>query len=1187
MGVNSRLVGIVIFFAALGGALWWMLGDRKAEAPTIGSQTIAKRAAAPEPVVESTAAATETAEPARTRPTTPRKVSAPEPKKPDKPRTGDGEIVVSVVTEQGQSVTGATIILELVDWEPEEEPGDDLLRFEAVSGADGAYTFADLPDGDYAVRAWTATAGQSGDAYLTDTQKSVNVTLELWAGAPTSGIVVNTSGEPIAGAVVHVYETDRFPGLILATTRSTSARVYTNERGEFRFPILWRGDWRLFAKADGYASAITETIKGGDTNVRIVLGKGASVAGKVIDELTKGGLPNIEVKLASDFPRDNFSAKSDIDGAFVITAVREGTYKITVVDEDLVPTGDAPELQLRDGQDEKGVEILVTPGAIITGRVYDKTTGEGYAKAKVGAHNQSGTGESRSEIATDSEGRYEIRGLAKGAYEIQLGQIPGYTSRDRYDQAKQIAVEPGKAYGGIDFVLNRGLTLTGSVVDDKGGPVAKARVSAQPVEGGTYSNGEADELGSFVLTGFLPAQEIMITAQKDGLSARKVENIKLASESVADIIIVMIGEATIEGIVVDTSGKPVASAGVYAQHSTDRNRGSSVSSTANGAFKLTGLSKGNYSIQVARNEGGPWFNDNRGEEVSIEDGQHLTGLRLVLESIGSFEIRGRGTNRKGEGIAGISLNSWSVGARIQGQTGGDGNYVLRNVPAGQLNVQAQHNKYSSTNFTANAGDTNADFVMEGRGKIEGRVVDANTGRPIEQFQVLVYKGGSQDYNSYMQREFRFTTDPEGAFVWENAEAGQNTLLAKSTGYATAHVGINAVADDTVSGVVARLFPGVVVEGTVTNSSGATVVGARIFDGPVPEQWRRDQQNIAVSDGSGDFTLESMSPETTVISAYHPEYAPGSANVSLSPGATNHVDIVLPVGAAVTGTIRVGGQPFAGAYVNVMPDGNNRAQQGSQAGSDGVYSVKGLTPGTTTVSAYLPNQERSGTNRGKSKSVVLQDGMTSTIDFDFSAVGGTIEGYLTYGGEPVTQGWLSGSSGDDTSGRESVHGQVQDRGYYRLEGLSPGDAIVMYSVQINDEQMSRRSVVNVTDGQVARHDVEFNTGGRVRGTVRGIPQGWNASVMIVTGEVSLDLLSGRDQEVSRRFMECCMISAASTQADGSFSTAGIDPGDYTVFVRAFDPNRSVDPQSPAANMRSATGTITISEGQEATIDLRLE
>ncbi|MEK7793176.1 MAG: carboxypeptidase regulatory-like domain-containing protein, partial [Candidatus Hydrogenedentota bacterium] len=370
MGVNARLVGIVIFFAALGGALWWMLGEREADAPSIDSaQSVAKRKAAPEPVIESTAPAPEPDAPVKPRPTAARKASTPEPKEEDKPRTGDGEIVVSVVTEQGQTVAGATILLELVDWDPHEEPGEDLLRFETVSGADGTYTFAELPDGDYAARAWTATAGQSDTAYLGDNQKKASVTLELWDGAPTSGLVVNNSGEPIANAVVHVYETDRFPGQILATTRSTSARAYTNERGEFRFPILWTGDWRLYAKADGYASAITETIKGGDTNVRIVLGKGASVSGKVIDELTKGGLPNIEVKLASDFPRDNFSAKSDIDGAFVITTVREGKYKLTVVDEDLVPTGDAPELQLRDGQDEKGVDVFVTPGAIVTGRV--------------------------------------------------------------------------------------------------------------------------------------------------------------------------------------------------------------------------------------------------------------------------------------------------------------------------------------------------------------------------------------------------------------------------------------------------------------------------------------------------------------------------------------------------------------------------------------------------------------------------------------------------------------------------------------------------------------------------------------------------------------------------------------------------------------------------------------------------
>ena len=144
MGVNARLVGIVIFFAVLGGALWWMLGDKGAPSPPNAGPAIAKRATAPEPVVESTAPAPVAAAPSKPAAPAPRRTVAREPDKPKKSRTGDGTIIVSVVTTQGQSVAGANVMLELDDWKPEEEPGDDILRFEVVSGADGTYTFTDV-----------------------------------------------------------------------------------------------------------------------------------------------------------------------------------------------------------------------------------------------------------------------------------------------------------------------------------------------------------------------------------------------------------------------------------------------------------------------------------------------------------------------------------------------------------------------------------------------------------------------------------------------------------------------------------------------------------------------------------------------------------------------------------------------------------------------------------------------------------------------------------------------------------------------------------------------------------------------------------------------------------------------------------------------------------------------------------
>ena len=240
-----------------------------------------------------------------------------------------------------------------------------------------------------------------------------------------------------------------------------------------------------------------------------------------------------------------------------------------------------------------------------------------------------------------------------------------------------------------------------------------------------------------------------------------------------------------------------------------------------------------------------------------------------------------------------------------------------------------------------------------------------------------------------------------------------------------------------------------------------------------------------------------------------------------------------------------------------------------------------------MSALLQNTGLNGSSRSKMKTVELQDGTTTTVDFDFPTAGAAIEGYVTFNGEPLQQGWISCSSGDDSSGRESSSAQLQERGYYKLEGLTPGEAAVMYSVFADGQQLSRRATVDVTDGQVSRHDVDLGGGGRVRGTVRGIPQGWNASVLIASGDASPDVMFGGDPAARERFVACCLVATSIPAPDGTFSTAGIEPGEYTVFVTAADPQSTGDPETPRANMRHATGRITITESQDATINLQLD
>ena len=774
--------------------------------------------------------------------------------------------------------------------------------------------------------------------------------------------------------------------------------------------------------------------------------------------------------------RDRFEAKSGVDGSFAMAAVRAAEYTLQVVDDELVPAGDAPKVMVAEEAASTGNEVRVTPGAVVTGRVYDKRTGRGFS-AELAASRREGTGQSRSEIRTGAEGTYVIRGLAKGAYEVSLREVDGYTNNDIYEKRQSLSVEPGRQYDGIDFELDRGLVIVGRVVDGTGRGVSKARVNGRTRTGNTYSDAESGANGSFELTGFQVAQEVLITATKEGLAAKPVELVKVEDQDVRGVEVVMIGEGTIAGTIVDSTGRVLVGAGVHARGDANYVRSRSAESSAGGEFKLAGLSGGKWELYASPSEMGSWGGGAPLEVVELEDGENKTGVRLVLETSGKETTRGTVRNTRGEPVAGADLQGWSSqGGSIQARTSSDGSFVIRDVPAGSFQVDVRHGDYTSVQVDITAGDESAEIVLQDRGAIEGRVLHGRTRQPIADFRlaVLAYDMQTVQMNPSMVRNGSGRHDAQGYFIEESVEAKENILVAEASGYAKAYVPVQVMPGQTTRGVEVLLLPEAFVEGVVVSPSGNGVFGARVFDGPPPNEWQRDQVALTTTDREGRFQLEGLSPETTMISAWHPDYAAGSANVVLGSSQVTEVVIRLTTGAAIEGVVRVGGVGKAEAYVGVTSASNQQDQRGVQTESTGGYELAGLTPGSGT--AYASYQTASGQHRNMQKTVELQDGLVTRVDFDFASANGVVEGYLTYGGAPVTQGGVQAQSGNPETGQETFYSQVDGDGYYRMEGLIAGEVTLQAHGVMDRRDLSRRTRVEVAEGAVMRVDIDFGGGG---------------------------------------------------------------------------------------------------------------
>ena len=136
----------------------------------------------------------------------------------------------TVVDDQGNPIAGATVTLQNPDGSTATDINGNPLT--VVTGADGTYSFTDVPPGDYNI-VETDAMGYSSDSSSDDTADSADDTdtgagtdaatipVSLVGGeddtdnnfvdflpASVSGTVVDTEGNPIAGATVTLQNPD-------------------------------------------------------------------------------------------------------------------------------------------------------------------------------------------------------------------------------------------------------------------------------------------------------------------------------------------------------------------------------------------------------------------------------------------------------------------------------------------------------------------------------------------------------------------------------------------------------------------------------------------------------------------------------------------------------------------------------------------------------------------------------------------------------------------------------------------------------------------------------------------------------------------------------------------------------------------------------------------------------------------
>ncbi len=320
-------------------------------------------------------------------------------------------------------------------------------------------------------------------------------------------------------------------------------------------------------------------------------------------------------------------------------------------------------------RDRRTVDTAGT-GAI-RGRVFASDTGAPLAHAYVSL--DPSPDPKRSSMLTDLDGRFEFTGLPAGRYRLTASKR-GYLQlefgqRRPRQNGKPIELAKGAVMEPVDFVLPPAGAISGTVTDDLGEPLERARVTVLRSEfsrglkrlvpvapasylelgytndlgqyrisglpPGTYyvgvqppySNVRADESSSFAPT-YYPGTDDMTQAQRIVLKIGQ-------QRAGADIMVVSARPARVSGVVVNSLGQPASGASVGASQSVgdmsmSTSYGSSRTTTrADGRFVIVGLPPGSHTLSASLRD--PVTNEiERGETTVAVAGAPVDGVTVTM-----------------------------------------------------------------------------------------------------------------------------------------------------------------------------------------------------------------------------------------------------------------------------------------------------------------------------------------------------------------------------------------------------------------------------------------------------------------------------------------------------------------------------------------------------------------------------
>ncbi|AKT42698.1 carboxypeptidase regulatory-like domain-containing protein [Chondromyces crocatus] len=772
-----------------------------------------------------------------------------------------------------------------------------------------------------------------------------------------SGRITTRTGAPLPGALVCA-RVDASP---LDPHRRSPLCATATDDGRYTLASLPPDRWLVFASAEGHHARFEDRralqLDGGEarTGVDLSLVEGGRVLRGRLKSAEGRGIADALVTVGDTSASGQgatAATRSDAQGAFAV-GVEEGWHLLQIRAD-----GYADALSYAEAPGPL-VEVLMAPGARISGRVVDATSGAPLAGARVdpGPMHVSGVFPDEA-VTTDAQGRFQMERLAPGRYG------PSARASGRFGQARHsLLLGLGQAFSDLVIEAHPASDVAGRVLVEPGKrPCTSGFVSlTSPSQPGQTAPLGRDGWARF--EGLLPALYRALVVCENQVLPGESPSFELGTKNRADLTWVFPAGLTLRGRVVDPKGHPLrvpVHASPLSPQTTSAPNGYG-QTDEEGRFVLRGLAAGAHRVSAVL--GHPEPRTHADVDLVAEGTPERT---LVMPTAGRADAGqtrrdGPADANAGNTIEGlitdaqqnplqlveIGLGNVATGRTFTTMSGMDGRFALTHLMPGAYRIRAslggaplpapmphtQREPAGATGTTPNSTSarppatvlaqvqqgktTSVRLIVESQqGVIQGRVLDG-AGQPVSDALVYVQRdmGGSlpdglaSTWGSLVLTPV--TPDPAGRFTLQPLQ---------SQGIYTVH----AQRKDGGAAVVENVRVGQTLSLTIRKR--ATLSGTvSLPEGPPPQfvlTARRDGVPIQLEtffQTGGAWTLDDLQEGSYEIQITAPE-GTGTSTVRLAAGEERgQVRIALTRRATLKGKLVTleDGAPLSSIHVSIQ------------------------------------------------------------------------------------------------------------------------------------------------------------------------------------------------------------------------------------------------------------------------------